>query len=431
MVCGASLFQFWKLKAFMHEFQWMPKTDVQRQRMRDMQVPSLHLLFFSQPREGISSWELAHDYHASYCSDPRDRVFALLPLADLASRKMFQPDYTKSVVEIVLQLLRSKAKSDTEAAADAAARKLYFANIKFNFRMSQNVIGSFGLGPEDADIVAMLKQRESALHQDLEVLATRDCRQSMSRHNSNRLNQHLDESEKDLIMLDVLSHCTISTDHAGGYLAPLSRSGKSWRANRHATECATSLRAFDGTVVGLVSTEVKHGDTLLLFEWSSGHDSFHAGLIVRRFLVRRGSSVVTKIIGQCLVDSGVEVCHDHSACECKGHDPWVHVRDDQDEAWEVRMSPEDLLLFIAQDLKLEHRQPGKFVAPMVIFSAHVDESSKRLRISVAREELFSYAVINDLRSRRATGGMEAPVRAGGNEMVRVMAKMELKTSWLP
>lgn len=159
----------------MREFEINPKTDVQRQWIRDMQVPSLHFFFFRQSREPISSWELAHDYQASYCSDPRDRVFALLPLADLASRKMFQPDYTKSVVEIVLQLLRSKAKSDAEDAEDAAAREEHFS-IEFNFKTSHDIIGSFGLGPEDPDIAAMLKQRVSALHQDPEVPATRECK---------------------------------------------------------------------------------------------------------------------------------------------------------------------------------------------------------------------------------------------------------------
>lgn len=409
MVCGSSLFQFWKLDALTHEFQTMPKAEEHQQRVLDMRQPSWHFVFFCEHRENdpkYSSWELADSYHASYCSDSRDRVFALLPLADLASREMFQPDYTKSVVEIVLQLLRSKAKSDAEDAEDAAAQRIDFY-YKDNFKGSHLVIGSFGLGPEDPDIAAMLKQRVSALQQDLEVPATRECRQSMSRHNADRLNQRLDDSGTSLIVLAVRSHCTISTDHAGGYFVPLSRLEKSWRANRHdgatrsAAEYATRLRGFDGTVVGLVSTEVQHGDTLLLFDTASqAYEIFHAGLIVRRFLLRTGGSVVAKIIGQCLVDFDVEVCQDHSACECEDHGPWMHVRDDQYKGWKVHMSPEDLLLFIAQDLKVEHRQAEKFVAPMVDLSAHVDESSKRLQMSVTREELSSYAVVDDLRPRR-------------------------------
>jgi hypothetical protein len=56
------------------------------------------------------------------------------------------------------------------------------------------------------------------------------------------------------------------------------------------------------------------------------------------------------------------------------------------------MSPEDLLVFIAQDLKSVHRQPIKWEVPMVDDSVDLEESMERLTTRVTSEEFSSYAI---------------------------------------
>lgn len=128
MLCGQSLFHFWKLAALESNLTSKPKASVYHQRWHDVEIRHTSwylqmLLDFRNLEIDSSIWNLVDIYHASYCYDPRDRVFALLPLADSASRRAFRPDYTESVAKIALRLLEYKAKHP-EDSEDTSERSI-------------------------------------------------------------------------------------------------------------------------------------------------------------------------------------------------------------------------------------------------------------------------------------------------------------------
>lgn len=356
------------------------------------------LIIGSGSARGISIWELVWRYHSSYCSDPRDRVFGLLSLADSISREAFRPDYKKSPVEVLLHLMQFKAKHEPQS----------------NFRDVHNVVGAFALDPNEPEIARMLEQRRTATNRmdpcpKLSEMSRR--RHHDPFEDDGRLglvwNVPFDTGNSCRINLEVHSYCKVFTGNAGGYVVLLSKSRPSWRATRRhdwtkqsTADGAVSLHAFDGTVVGVANKQVQDEDTLLLFRSGTIYGVFDSGLIVRRCALLGDGLVAAKIVGQCLVDFDVEVSYEDSSCACTDHHFKVHYADDLDETWKVRMSAEDLLLFIAQDLKAEHRNPGKFEAPMVDAEVQHDESRKRLGTSVTRDEFSSYAVLTEPERRR-------------------------------
>jgi hypothetical protein len=60
------------------------------------------------------------------CSDPRDRVFGLLALADSECRDAFRPDYTKSATAVLLQLIEHHAETDK---GDDSSTNFFWAHI--------------------------------------------------------------------------------------------------------------------------------------------------------------------------------------------------------------------------------------------------------------------------------------------------------------
>lgn len=98
----------------------------------------------------MSLWDQVHTYCDSHCSDPRDRAFGLLALAD-SSSESFYPEYTKSAVEVFLMLLEHEAfrpkASDDE--------------VYIHMSQALVILGSFRLDSYDADIEQMLQLRRS------------------------------------------------------------------------------------------------------------------------------------------------------------------------------------------------------------------------------------------------------------------------------
>lgn len=395
MLCGKTLFHFWELGALADDVLNI-QVSGSADHLQDLEIrsPSWYLWWLLESQENdqdASIWEHVSTYYASYCSDPRDRVFALLDISDSASRQAIRPDYTLSVTSLVLRLLGFKAKLDKQK--DASTRAYFIVPYEYNFRDIHNVIGACGLGPRDPDVAVMLKKRLDA-----------DCNDVPTDVSPSHLPQRpwsFESGHLCRIVLDVKSHCKIWKNEAGEYIAPLStrstvriearRKGHFHQSSR--ADDATPLRNLNGTVVGLVPNHVQSEDTLLFFHDGNAR-MFHCGLIVRQSKHDTHSSAVGMIVGQCIFSTDIEVCRGGQSCVCLRRHPSPHIP--QNLRWQVHMAPEDLLVFIAQDLKLEHRTPKKFEVPMADVAVRWEESEKRLGTRVTCGPFSSYAVLEDL-----------------------------------
>jgi hypothetical protein len=397
MLCGKSLFHFWELEVIPRDIDTVPEpgnpTSIVQQRREELGArgrPSLYFDVISSNIIGRSEpiWELVWTFSTHYCSDPRDRVFGLLALADSESREAFSPDYTKSATAVLLQLIEHHAKVDKGH------------DSKVNFYWAHNIIGAFGLGPDNPEIAPMRDRRRIAVHRQDPFSGTRDtwppCIQKDNPRSFDRLPRPdvATQPTAHRIVLGAESHCTVWQNGAGEFVAPLWRMDTAFNSVQHdfsagQGDTATCIRLHtpDGSVIGLANKRIKHGDTILLFESGNDNGVFHSALIVRRCDDGHDPTIAT-IVGQCIVHSNVKSCLGGSGCVC-GHVTHVSAK----EVWNVLMSPEDLLVFIAQDLKLVHRQPSKFEVPMVDYSVHLEESRERLTTGVTSEEFSSYATV--------------------------------------
>jgi hypothetical protein len=400
MVCGESLFHFWELEAIIDDIRERPEErklpDRYHRRndeVKNRGVPSWYLSRITNyPR--MSSyvepiWDAVYAFASHYCSDPRDRVFGLLALADSESREAFSPDYTKSATAVLLQPVEHHAK-DTKGNFS-----------QYNFRFAHEIIGCFGLSPHDSDIAAMRDRRRTALHGEepfSDITSTRDRPPVVIRENDPSSSDPLPrrsipDKGLDHVVMTTESYCTVWKNDEGEFFAPLLRAPSrpksfnnpirhDFSTGRGRASDGIRLRTPDGSVVGLANKQIQHGDTILLFESVVDSGMFLSALIVRRY----GSNIAT-IVGQCVLDTDVAPCRGGSGCICGDV---THVPDK--EAWKILMSPEDLLVFIAQDLKLVHRQPAKFEVPMIDFSVDLEESKERLTTRVTSDEFSSYAM---------------------------------------
>ena len=344
-------------------------------------------------------WDLICKFPTPLCSDPRDRLFGLLSMADLESRATFSPDYTKSAASVLLQLLEHLATNDWKHVSKESGATFYWAYV---------VIVVFGLGPHDRDIAAMRDRRRTFAHDCgpfSDVSATRVQQPSFIRQNDPcsfyQLPRDLVDMGSRYIVLDYSRPCTVSKNDTGGLVAPLRKQRMADNSIRHdfskgqeGTPEGIKLHTPDGSVAGLANKQIQHGDTILFFECAySGGSSFSYGLIVRRLLCKSSRSFVARIIGQCIVDPDFEIHNESSDDVCRDV---VDDSDDSDEEtwveWKALMSPEDLLVFVAQDLNLIHSRPSRFHGPVVDISIDPTESRKRLITRVTSEEFSSYAI---------------------------------------
>jgi hypothetical protein len=396
MVCGEDLFHFWELKALMEAIHIMSGEDGYRQRFGDLHWvrQSFHFDVLARHEAGVSGhsdsiWHVVHMFSAHYCSDPRDRVFGLLALADSESREAFTTDYTKTPTMVLLQLLEHHAKT--------AGRHGH----KGKFGRAHWIIGAFGLGPGNGDIAAMRDRRRTAAHEDgliRNITATRNqkrlaIRENDSCHSCGLPRGPIPHKTFNHVVFDARLRCRVWKNDANEFVASLRRRDGVGTTHDFSTREEVEaegirLRTLDGSVVGLVDRQTQHGDTILLFEGGHlGNAIFRSGLIVRKRMCHRGGTFVATIVGQCIFNSDFEPCETCSDIVCRDatHFP--------DERWKVHMSPEDLLVFIAQDLKLVHRQPKKFEEPMVDLWVQLDQSRQRLSTRVTSEEFSSYAIV--------------------------------------
>jgi hypothetical protein len=397
MACGEGLFHYWELDAIMGDISGT--SDISRFRQRGQRheellleargEPSYYLEMIREKRGArhfeSSIWDLICGLTHHFCSDPRDRVFGLLSLADSKSRYTITADYSRSATAVLLQLIGYHAERDQGRES------------KSNFYFAHNIIRAFGYGPE---IAAMRNRRCTFIHgedpfPDAHTKATRDQRpQSIGENGScsaDRLPWRLVPNDRfNHVVLEAKSHFTVRENDAGEFVALLWRPETAYDGLRHDfstqqddTSDGIRIHMPDGSVVGLANRQMQQGDTVLLFDNGISLDVFHSALVVRRL-----DSAIAAIVGQCIVDSDVENCPGNFfGCVCGDV---THAL--EKVTWKVLMSPEDLLVFIAQDLKSVHRQPIKWEVPMVDDSVDLEESMERLTTRVTSEEFSSYAI---------------------------------------
>ena len=333
------------------------------------------------PRNVRSIWDLAFFYSDQRCANPLDRVFGLLPLARPTCREAIRPDYSKSVMEVMLQLVERKIRSDAEDSEGPEYR------IMENYWQTAKILGAFGLGPETAEMAVMLHQRQIRTDED----------DSCSSQVPQDLISALDDSRR--MALNVSAYCKVGVNESGECIAPLfatavssstmsSLTRRGFEIEKNDTGDAVILQTPAGTVSGLANKQIQAGDILLFF-WNARSDP-PSCLIVRPF-----EGKIHSVIGQCIVDSGTTVCSNRfKTCMCGG-EPALHSTDGS--TWKVHMSPEDLIFFIAQDLKMEHTQPGKFEEAVWEFSVFPEERARRVSTRVTHKPFSSFAVLGSER----------------------------------
>jgi hypothetical protein len=413
IACGNSLFGYEELAAIAYDLSTTPAEEDLQQRWSTMEKRAVSWfleVFLSDMDDGpmnSSIWDLASLYRSSNCFDPRDRVFGLLTLADTASADSIRPDYTKSVTEVLLQLIEHKAVRDEQAAKSTYDDTLGDA---------YSIIAGFGLGPDSPDVAAMLRQRRinHCTNKSSPSLVKRDPTWKLGKISR--------------IVLEADSCCKVSQNEAGQYVVPLVEQRKPTQKTRVDVDSTVDfpdalsiIRTPAGVVAALATNLVQPGDILLFFQVSARRQIPQSiGLVVRAV-----EGELHFVVGQFIFNSRYEPCSGNALatrgeesrvtsnsddgdiaeirvggrgdsspqCPCRG-ESGLHNREGW--RWKVHLSPEDLLLYIAQDLKLEeHEPPGKYIAPMVDLAVHPRERAKRVITDVTSEPLSSYAVCED------------------------------------
>jgi hypothetical protein len=380
--------------------------------------PYLEKILESDAVPDSSLWTLVESYHDSACSDPRDLVFGLLALADDAASRAIRPDYTKSDTSVLLQLLEAHASA-------------------INMETAFNIAAAFCLGPYDSEIAAMLHQRRKISCHD-KMSASLVCN-----------NPDLIIPSSSRISVRAHSYCKVWQDAAGTLVAPLVKvagtkrhSGHDFQIDLETTNAGVSIHAPSGTVLAVADMTTQRGDVLLFFSDDDPDDPLQtplAGLVIRP---NEGNTQT--IVGQFVFEFGVRPCagigglqfrddgpyRDEDIaqdfrCECLdpgplGFESWkwlrMHGLDSQDspessvvvlfsetikwdtyhngrdQKWSVYMSPEDLLLFVAQDLKVEEGSLERNSVPSISNSMHPEETVRRLATDVTSDGFSSYAV---------------------------------------
>jgi hypothetical protein len=363
-------------------------------------------IFLSNMDEGptnSSIWDLASLYRSSNCLDPRDRVFGLLSLADTASVETIRPDYTKSVTEVLLQLIEHRAARDGESQ-NCLGVMLSGTLMKLSqdlvwARMLQMLQLCYGSGGQAIALTSQvpvwcIETRSGSLGRPAELFwrPTRiaKCRKTKL-VNTLFLWWRKDNRRKSLALTS-----TILLTFRMLYVI---------------------VRNPAGAAAALATDLTLPGDILLFFQVSTRRQIPQSmGLVVRKLEGR-----LHWIVGQFVFDSRYEPCSgDAFAIRGKGSraasdigkdvnaETRVGGREDssprchcggehelhslEDWSWKTHFSPEDLLLFVAQDLKLEeHETPGKYIAPMLDLAVYPRERAKRVITGVTSEPLSSYA----------------------------------------
>lgn len=349
-------------------------------------------MLMKRPTYGVESlWNLVLDYSASQCSDPRDRVFGLVELANDTSLEPFRPDYSKSHTQVIIQLLEHQAKLrklDNSGSRRDGPRGDYKMEDAFA------IVRSYGSGPDVCDITTMLHRRRDIYHSSKRSL-------DPPLHD---LSRALGSQRR--IDLDVYSYCRVQRKRSGRYgalrcwQAPLIRKELNGRypirnllVEQESQSEALRICDPSGTVMALADKKTRSGDVLLFL-----HDSAEFRAHIPGLVVRRANKSIYMVVGQFIYDPGVRPCPliprsrvpGVYSCECRGDDD-LHSSSLGFESWRVEMSAEDLLLFAAQDIKPNTAELD-VDRPMSSTAAQLEGRWRRLVTSVTDEPSSSYAV---------------------------------------
>lgn len=393
VVCGDSIFTFDAL--------WILAWDLDKnpdyREKRGIVAYSKHLQGLLDYDGTISErgpgclWKLAVDHHNYHCADTRDRVFALLSMSHDDSS--IRPDYTKSALQVLLQLLKEKLNRLPD---DSLMRSM------------SSIVSGFHLGPLSAEIADVLQLRRSAhetpfrvpqtltfdhYHPPKILLGSDLCCKVWKDEDSNLVTSLLKE----------VPPSTKACDHEFHDL---------WDLEQYAKNVAVRVKNPLGRVVALVDKKARADDVLVFFRDQDRVSDFRyaqtgptslsppaAGLVVRPLI--RDLHV---IVGQVVVGPGIRPeRHDESPDRNStgtdslgfelGHNGW----------W-VYMSPGDLLLFIAQDMKSEVSSPGKDVDSPITRTFCPEETAKRLTTNVTISLNSSYALLKQRHGLSPRGG---------------------------
>lgn len=382
-------------------------------------------------------WSVVCQHYDRGCYDPRDRVFGTLALTrSTRSLNSIRPDYSKSDTEVALQLIEHKCACDAEDGSMAR-----ISSHMTNFADAYQIVGALRLGPGSPGITEMLDQRRTIWH-------TTDTAKVREQHgllpDGDRLHR---------MIMNAASYCRVQKNEAGDFIVPMFKRldpaiarvaradhvspNHDFLCDQEDTSDAVRLRSPTGAAVAWADRKTQAGDILLFFQ-----DDKHAmkepwisivpppGLVVRQL-----KDDIFTVVGQFFIAIGARACStkpfrptlfsedsdgtssspEISDCSddadeidkgstsdnrekrrhCKGTDE-SHSREGW--SWKIHMSPEDLLMFVVQDLKLEHRPPElkeNFLST-VDFSVYRGEREMRLMTNATSEPFSSFAMREDM-----------------------------------
>ena len=313
------------------------------------------------------------DHH---CADVRDRVFGLL---SLSSKHAIRADYTKSSLEVVLQLLEQEVcPADSSVARD----------------MSEllRIMGAFYLGPLAAESADMLRQRR------LVHAAPRPSPQEVV----------FDRTIQRQILLKCELCCNVWEDDAGNLVTSLLKGEAPSTPDKYLGDlerfCHGSDVAFKqlknplGKVVALADKKVKARDRLLFFSQlrasNDGGRNFNALSPASAGLVVRPSETgIHIVVGQVVVNfRGIKIRSDWSSSMDPTDQYGFENGDCGYQEWWVFMSPADIFVFAVQDLRARVGSPDEGEGPVVELMYCPEETAKRLATSVTADLASSYAI---------------------------------------
>lgn len=249
---------------------------------------------------------------------------------------------------------------------------------------TSNVIGGFNLGTLAVEMADLLQSRRS-----IHAATSPPTQEAVFDHQSQRR-----------IILEARWSCTIWKDEAGKMVTSLLREstpdtqirGHDFQyVQKHTEDTAVKIYNHLGRVVALADKNVKAGDQLLFFsnEGPSAYPAYglcppFAGLIVRPI-----DCGIHIIVGQFIIDYGIKPCQ--SPCSCVA-DSGKQRHGFEPENWWVYMSPEDLLLFVVQDMMSEASLPNDGVGPVMKLSVRREETAERFITSITTDPVSSYAI---------------------------------------
>ena len=150
------------------------------------------------------------------------------------------------------------------------------------------------------------------------------------------------------------------------------------------TEVITiKVRTPKGVASALVSKNVKAGDSILIFRDRSflhGPQAPITGLVVRP-----SDCGIHDIVGQVIVGDDFEIVKGGSMDRLASGALCLWT-------WLVFMSPADLILFVAQDLKADISPPEEGVGRAVVLSVCPEGKARRLTTSVTCGPVSSFAI---------------------------------------